>query len=332
MPRAEAGSTKAISNKLKSRGLTRLRWYCQPCEKACRDENGFKCHVQSESHVRQMLLIGENSKGTIDKYSSEFQREFVELLRTTHGEKKVHVNHFYQQVISNKSHVHMNATKWTSLTQFAAHLGREGIVRCEETEKGLFISWVDNRPETLKKREAVMKKERQDKGDEEREQRLIQQQIERARKAEMAKAAAAVDKAEGGSGEESEEKGILERKEGEKVKLSFGAKSASQSPPVDDEKPEEKPEAAAAKTSISFSSSTTKPKNIFATKPSAVKPSNAFASVKKSAFVPQQQKVSQQEMIMRREMEAMEAKKRKFAGNVVAGGNVFDAGKKQRVS
>lgn len=331
MPRAEAGSTKAISNKLKSRGLTRLRWYCQPCEKACRDENGFKCHVQSESHVRQMLLIGENSKATIDKYSSEFQREFVELLRTTHGEKKVHVNHFYQQVISNKSHVHMNATKWTSLTQFAAHLGREGIVRCEETEKGLFVSWIDNRPETLKKREAVMKKERQDKGDEEREQKLIQQQIERARKAEMAKAAAAVDKPEAGSGEESDEKGILERKEGEKVKLSFGAKPASQSPPVDDEKPEEKPEAA-AKTSISFSSSTAKPKNVFATKPSAVKPSNAFASVKKSAFVPQQQKVSQQEMIMRREMEAMEAKKRKFAGNVVAGGNVFDAGKKQRVS
>lgn len=333
MPRAEAGSTKAISNKIKSRGLTRLRWYCQPCEKACRDENGFKCHVQSESHVRQMLLIGENSKAAIDKYSSEFQREFVELLRTTHGEKKVHVNHFYQQVISNKSHTHMNATKWSSLTQFAAHLGREGIARVEETEKGLFISWIDNRPETLKKREAVLRKERQDKGDEEREQRLIREQVERARKAEMAKAAAAAaaDKSEGGSGEESEEKGILERKEGEKVKLSFGAKSATQSPPVD-EKPEEAAAVAApAKTAISFSASSTKPKNIFATKPSGVKPSNAFATVKKSAFVPQQQKVSQQEMIMRREMEAMEQKKRKFTGSV-AGGNVFDAGKKQRVS
>uniref|UniRef100_A0A093V3Y4 KIN17-like protein n=1 Tax=Talaromyces marneffei PM1 TaxID=1077442 RepID=A0A093V3Y4_TALMA len=328
MPRAEAGSTKAISNKIKSKGLTRLRWYCQPCEKACRDENGFKCHVQSESHVRQMLLIGENSKAAIDKYSAEFQREFIELLRTTHGEKKVHVNHFYQQVISNKSHIHMNATKWTSLTQFAAYLGREGIARVEETEKGLFISWIDNRPETLKRREAVMKKERQDKGDEEREQKMIQQQVERARKAELAKAASAADKSEGGSGEESDDKGILERKEGEKVKLSFGAKPSPQ--PQSDEKPDEKPEEAApAKTSISFSaSSTAKPKNVFATKPTGVKPSNAFASVKKSTFVPQQQKVSQQEMIMKREMEAMEQKKRKF----VAGTNVFDAGKKQRVS
>lgn len=278
-----------------------------------------------------MLLIGENSKAAIDKYSAEFQREFIELLRTTHGEKKVHVNHFYQQVISNKSHTHMNATKWSSLTQFAAHLGREGIARVEETEKGIFISWIDNRPETLKRREAVMKKERQDKGDEEREQKLIREQVERARKAELAKAAAAADKSEGGSGEESEEKRVLERKEGEKVKLSFGTKPAPPQVSSSEDKPEEKSEEAApAKTSISFSSTTTKPKNIFATKPSGVKPSNAFAAVKKSAFVPQQQKVSQQEMIMRREMEAMEQKKRKFNG--VAGGNVFDAGKKQRVS
>ena len=42
MGRAEAGSTKAISNQLKSKGLTRLRWYCQVCEKACRDANAFK--------------------------------------------------------------------------------------------------------------------------------------------------------------------------------------------------------------------------------------------------------------------------------------------------
>lgn len=46
MGRAEAGSTKAISNQLKSKGLTRLRWYCQVCEKACRDANAFK-YVQT---------------------------------------------------------------------------------------------------------------------------------------------------------------------------------------------------------------------------------------------------------------------------------------------
>jgi hypothetical protein len=40
MPRAEAGSTKAIGNKIKAKGLGRLRWYCQACERQMRDENG----------------------------------------------------------------------------------------------------------------------------------------------------------------------------------------------------------------------------------------------------------------------------------------------------
>lgn len=36
MPKAEVGSTKHLANKLKSKGLQRLRWYCQVCEKQCR--------------------------------------------------------------------------------------------------------------------------------------------------------------------------------------------------------------------------------------------------------------------------------------------------------
>ena len=95
MPKAEAGSTKYLNNKLKSKGLQRLRWLAsapllyalgmltisqvlpgkllpfevesfalknvQICEKQCRDENGFKCHTQAESHVRNALLVGEVS-------------------------------------------------------------------------------------------------------------------------------------------------------------------------------------------------------------------------------------------------------------------------------
>lgn len=59
-------------------------------------------HVQSESHVRQVLLIGEDPKKYIEDYSKEFLDNFLNLLRTTHGEKKVHINQFYQQVISDK--------------------------------------------------------------------------------------------------------------------------------------------------------------------------------------------------------------------------------------
>jgi DNA/RNA-binding protein KIN17 len=32
---------KAIANRIKSKGMQKLRWYCQMCEKQCRDEVSF---------------------------------------------------------------------------------------------------------------------------------------------------------------------------------------------------------------------------------------------------------------------------------------------------
>lgn len=52
--------------------------------------------------MRQALLVGEDPKKHIEDYSKQFLKNFLDLLRTTHGEKKVHVNQFYQQVIADK--------------------------------------------------------------------------------------------------------------------------------------------------------------------------------------------------------------------------------------
>ena len=180
-----------------------------------RDDNGFKCHTQSESHVRQMLLVGEDPRKHISDYSNQFQRDFLQLLRTSHGEKKIHMNHFYQEYISNKEHVHMNSTRWPSLTEFAKHLGRESLCRVEDNEKGLHISWIDNSPEALRRQDAIRKKERQDRGDEEREQKLIREQIERAE----------LDAEDRAQDEGTDESRALRREEGEKIKLNFGTKT-----------------------------------------------------------------------------------------------------------
>lgn len=104
-------------------------------------------------------------------------------------------------------------------------MGREGICRVEEKEgEGLFIAWIDNSPDALRRQEAIRKKERQDKGDEEREQKLIRDQIERA---EMATAnERQVDDSDAGE---------LRREEGVPIKLSFGSKLKEQdetSPPA----------------------------------------------------------------------------------------------------
>lgn len=227
MPKAEVGSTKYISNKLKSKGLTRLRWYCQVCEKACRDENAFKMHTQSESHVRKMIIIGEDPKKYENKYSQEFLQDFVRQLRTSHGEKQVHINKFYNDFIANKDHIHMNATRWSSLTEFAKYLGREGICRVEDIEgKGIHISWIDNSPEALRRQEALRRKETMDRGDEEREQMIIQEQIRRARhdRAAKEKNDTSIGKQEEMEDHEKDKiRRELRREEGQKISLNLGA-------------------------------------------------------------------------------------------------------------
>lgn len=49
-----------------------------------------------------MMLIGEDPRKAINEYSQQFLRDFLLLLRTAHGEKKINLNHFYQTYISNK--------------------------------------------------------------------------------------------------------------------------------------------------------------------------------------------------------------------------------------
>ena len=64
--KAEAGTPKWLANKMKSKGLQKLRWYCQMCEKQCRDENGFKCHTMSEVRLR---LFSTHSSGSSSSVS-----------------------------------------------------------------------------------------------------------------------------------------------------------------------------------------------------------------------------------------------------------------------
>jgi len=264
-----------------------------------------------------MLLVGENSKKFLNDYSNQFQKDFLLLLRTSHGEKKVQLNHFYQEYISNKEHVHMNATRWPSLTEFAKFLGREGICRVEENDKGIHVAWIDNSPEALRRQDAIRKKERQDKGDEEREQMLIREQIKRAQ----------MDAEGRGEGSEEEEN-ELKRAEGEKVKLNFGAKpfavqtetsdlksqdtastAASSSEPAKNAEDAPKKDAsestgalpaepapAPAKVSLKMGFSA-KPKNVFA----AAK-KNTLGG-KKAVVIEQPKKMSEAERIMREEME-----------------------------
>lgn len=73
---------KAIAKRIKAKGLQKLKFYCQMCEKQCRDANGFKCHCMSESHRRQMELVSQGHKKFVDNFSKQFEREFMGLVKT----------------------------------------------------------------------------------------------------------------------------------------------------------------------------------------------------------------------------------------------------------
>lgn len=237
----------------------------------------------------------------------------------------------------------MNSTRWPSLTEFAKYLGREGICRVEETEKGLHIAWIDNSPEALRRQETLRKKERMNKDDEEREQRLIKEQVRRAQESA---------RVEEEAGDEARE---LQRTDGEKITLNFGAKpttsktlestSSVQTTPVDagladstetntgnapsqdipgaanqaagEGQQKEKLEPIQQAVKVSFGATSSKPKNVFATK------KNPLAA-KKPIQIEQPKKMSEAERIMREEME----RKRARENSGQAGLN----GKRQRVA
>ncbi|KAH8814832.1 zinc finger protein RTS2 [Xylogone sp. PMI_703] len=161
----DPGSARHVDKKMKMAGLGRLRWYCTPCQKQCRDANAFKQHTLSESHVHRINNIND-LHGT--------------LTSTNQSKKSVHANRFYQTYISDKNHIHLNATKWNSLTEFVKFLGREGLCRVEEKDDGLYIAWIDRSPEAIRGADALKKQELQEAASQKIEEGLLKAQIERA--------------------------------------------------------------------------------------------------------------------------------------------------------
>ncbi|KAI3501649.1 hypothetical protein L1887_29574 [Cichorium endivia] len=180
MGKNEFLTPKAIANRIKAKGLQKLRWYCQMCQKQCRDENGFKCHCMSEGHQRQMEVFGQNPNRIVGGYSEEFESTFLEHMKRSHRFSRIAATVVYNEYIADRHHVHMNSTQWATLTEFIKHLGKTGKCKVEETPKGWFITYIDRDSETILKEKLKNKRMKADIVDEERQEREIKKQIERA--------------------------------------------------------------------------------------------------------------------------------------------------------
>lgn len=203
---------KAIGNRIKAKGLQKLRWYCQMCQKQCRDENGFKCHCLSEAHQRQMQLFRDEPGKYMDLYSEEFEEAYIEIIRRKRN-ARLKANAVYQELVSHRQHIHMNSTKWETLSSFLQYLGKKGIAVVDLTPKGWFIQYIDKDPERIRRQEAIARKEAAALDEEERTAKLINLQMATARQAEQAeKPETAVDTEEaeaedGGEGDGGENEG-----------------------------------------------------------------------------------------------------------------------------
>lgn len=172
----EALTTKAIAKKIKvffvlsdnlkmqAAGLQKVRWYCQVCEKQCRDANGYKvirfkkskindvqCHVESEAHQRQIAIYAQNPGKFNDEYSRDFEKGFMDIIKRQYKNTRVLANIVYNEYIRDRNHTHLNATRWVTLTGFVMHLGKSGKCKVEESPKGWYISYLETDPEQLAK-------------------------------------------------------------------------------------------------------------------------------------------------------------------------------------
>jgi DNA/RNA-binding protein KIN17 len=190
MPKAEKGSLKDLGKQIKAKGLQKLRFYCQMCEKQCRDANGFKCHLTSDSHLRSMKIFSENSGRILNGNSREFETMFLDTLRMRHSTAKVNANQVYQQVIADKNHVHMNSTIWSTLSGFVQYLGKTGKCIVEETERGWYMTYINRDVGKLQREE----QQRQRQQDELEAESISQQRLD----VQRVEAAKALDRATGG--------------------------------------------------------------------------------------------------------------------------------------
>lgn len=53
--------------------------------------------------MRNALLVGEDPRKYIEEYSKEFLNNFLTQLRTSHQEKAIHANIFYQTIVADKT-------------------------------------------------------------------------------------------------------------------------------------------------------------------------------------------------------------------------------------
>lgn len=152
----QTGVTKGYGKRWKLKGMQRLRWYCQVCNKQCKDANGFKCHKTSRPHLEMMasaqaLFAEDNGENFVDHYSQEFEGAFLATLKKKFGETRVLAEAVYEAYLDAGAELPLTDTmcvslagvvnpfRWDSIPHFVTHLVKNGRVLSDDTPEGLVL-------------------------------------------------------------------------------------------------------------------------------------------------------------------------------------------------
>ncbi|MES1913959.1 MAG: hypothetical protein MHM6MM_006100 [Cercozoa sp. M6MM] len=175
--KASLHTTRGVDNMMKAAGLQKLKHYCQLCQKQCRDDNGFKLHTQSDGHLRQVQLFLENPDKVVDQFSRQFCAGYMSVVRKR-GRDWIDANTLYKDYISDRHHIHMNGTQWSTLSNFITYLVREDKVLADRRGGHLYIKLLD---EATRERMRAKNREKVLVSDEERARRRVARQVAAAR-------------------------------------------------------------------------------------------------------------------------------------------------------
>jgi DNA/RNA-binding protein KIN17 len=141
MVKAEVGSAKWVSTQMRKNGTTRLRWYCGLCAVGCKDENGYKCHLETDSHIQREMSISESTKTfKLSAKDGAFRKAFLDTLMKRHFGQAVQAHAIYQELYPHdRPHANMKATCWETLGSFIAQLRKEGLLEAQKGLKGWTI-------------------------------------------------------------------------------------------------------------------------------------------------------------------------------------------------
>ena len=135
---SDQGSAKWVSNQLKRKQRTKIRYYCGLCHVACKDENGYKNHIQSETHLRREMTVGDSGKEfNLAKDDMNFQKKFLNFLISKHFGQTVLSHEVYRDLYPlDRGHNVMKGTCWGTLGVFIAHLRRCGLIEAQKGVRG----------------------------------------------------------------------------------------------------------------------------------------------------------------------------------------------------